>query len=336
MKLAIVTLTDGGMVTAEKVAKNMNFSVNVYGKGSFTGSLKDFVGKLFDEYRHILFIMATGIVVRVISPYIKDKTVDPGVMVMDEKGEFVISLLSGHLGGANEYTKKIAENIDAIPVITTASDVLHRISVDMLAKELNCKMESFIKAKEITSDIVNGKRVGIFTDIAINISEDNHIKIITEDSIEDYDSIIYITNKVRDDFHPRSIQLIPRNIVVGVGCRRGVSSRKIINGINIMFEELKIKVGSIKKLSSVDIKKDEIGILETAEHFKVPVDFIGREEIRDVENKFKGSEFVRKAIGVGAVAEPCGYISSNSGGCLMNKRKLDGFTLSVWEEKHDE
>lgn len=336
MKLAIVTLTNGGLVTAKRVKKSMDITVDIYTKDSFRGSLKNLVGKLFEEYKYILFIMATGIVVRVISPYIKDKTIDPGVMVMDEKGEFLISLLSGHLGGANTYTEKIAKKIGATPVITTASDVLGLISVDMLAKDLNCKIESMKKAKEITADIVNRKRIGIVTDVLINIPEYDHIKLISEDSIEYYDSIIYITNRIIDNPHPRSIQLIPRNIIVGVGCRRGTLTEKIIDGINHIFSELGIKTDSIKGLSSVDIKKDEIGILETGKYFRVPVDFIDREEIKIVEDKFSSSKFVRKTIGVGSVAEPCGYISSNGGKCLMEKRKLNGFTLSVWEEKYDE
>ncbi|WP_026894568.1 cobalt-precorrin 5A hydrolase [Clostridiisalibacter paucivorans] len=336
MKLAIVTLTKGGLATAEKVKRNIDTTVDIYTKDKFQGTLKSFVGVLFKEYKNILFIMATGIVVRVISPYIKDKTRDPAIMVMDEQGRFVISLLSGHLGGANAYTEKIAKGIGAIPVITTASDVLGLISIDMLAKRLNCKMESLKKAKEITADIVNGKRVGICTDIPLDIPDYNNIKIVGTESINNFDSIIYITNKIIDNTHSRSIQLTLKNIVVGVGCRRGIKGEDMIHGIKALFDEIGLKIESIKKLSSVDIKKDEQGILQASEHFRVPVEFIDRTEIRMIEENFDVSEFVRRTIGVGGVSEPCGYISSHNGRCLMKKRKFQGFTLSVWEERLNE
>lgn len=340
MKLAIVTLTKGGLNTAKKVKDSLEDSVDIFSKSEFNGkdikringSLRDFVGEIFYKYEFILFIMATGIVVRVIAPYIKDKTRDPGIMVMDEKGKFIISLLSGHLGGANSYTEKIAKKIDATGVITTASDVLGLISVDMLAKKLNCKMESLKKAKDITSDIVNEKKVGIISDIPINLQDYEKIKIINRENIKLFDSIIYITNKVLEKPHFRSIQLIPRNIVIGVGCRRGTKTENIIEAIKRVLVELNLRSDSIKCLTSVDIKKDEPGILEAGEYFDVDVQFIDRDKIKIIEDKFEGSNFVKKTIGVAAVSEPCGYISSNRGKCIMKKRKFKGITLSVWED----
>lgn len=333
MKLAILTLTKGAYETAQRVKDQMDVSVEIYTKDQFSGSLRDAVGELFEKYQYLLFIMATGIVIRVIAPYIKDKTIDPGVMVMDEQGRFVISLLSGHLGGANAYTEKIAKSIGATPVITTASDVLGLPSVDLLAKKLNCKMESLEKAKEITADIVNGKKVGILSDISVSIPEYDNVQVIEQKDIQRYHSIIYITNKILDKPFPRSMQLIPENILVGIGCRRGVEPERIIQGIQTAFQGLSLHIGSLKSLSSIDIKKDEIGILETSEYFQVPVNFIDRERIKEVEDEFDTSEFVKKTIGVGAVAQPCGYLISHGGKCLMKKRKFGGITLSIWEEK---
>lgn len=333
MELAIVTLTKGAYRTAKRVKECMDVSVEIYTKDSFLGSWKDFVGELFQKYSYLLFIMATGIVVRVIAPYLKNKTVDPGIMVMDEQGRFVISLLSGHLGGANAYTEKIAKSIKAIPVITTASDVLGLISVDLLAKNLNCKMESLQKAKEITADIVNGKRVGILADIPVDISESKNFQVIKPGEIQDYDSVIYVTNQILSNPFPRSIQLIPQNIVVGIGCRRGIESKRIIQEFYRTFQDLGLHIDSLKALSSIDLKKDEMGILETGKYFQVPVEFVDKENILKIQDYFEQSEFVKKSIGIGAVAEPCGYLISHGGECLMRKRKYSGITLSIWREK---
>ncbi|SJZ42260.1 cobalt-precorrin 5A hydrolase [Garciella nitratireducens] len=333
MKLAILTLTKGGYKTAQRVKKYMDVPVKIYTKDSFSGTLKNLVGELFQRYEYLLFIMATGIVVRVISPYLKDKTTDPGVMVMDEKGRFVISLLSGHLGGANAYTQKIAKSIGATPVITTASDVLDLISVDLLAKQLHCEIESLQKAKEVTADIVNKKRVGILSDISVDIPEKENIQIIKSKEIQDCDSVIYITHKIISDPFPRSVQLIPQNILVGIGCKRGTESKKMIQQLYEVFQDLEIHIKSLKKISSIDLKQDEKGILELGEYFKIPVEFIERRKIKRIENLFESSEFVKKSIGIGAVAEPCGYLISHGGKCLMKKRKKSGITLSIWKEK---
>lgn len=333
MRLAIITLTEGAYRTAQRVQVSIDIPTDIYTKDSFRGSLRDFVGELFKEYSYLLFIMATGIVVRVIAPYLKDKTIDPGIMVMDEGGDFVISLLSGHLGGANACSQKISKAIGATPVITTASDVLRLPSVDLLARKLHCRMDSLEKAKEITADIVNGKKVGILSDISINIPTYDNIKVIESEDVPNSHSIIYITNKILVHPFPRSIQLIPQNILVGIGCRRGVESKRMIQAINIVFEELGLHRDSLKGLASVDIKKDEVGIREASKYLKVPVDFIDREQIKEVEDRFEVSEFVKKAIGVGAVAQPCGYLISHRGTCLMKKKKLDGIVLSIWEEK---
>ncbi|WP_202707175.1 cobalt-precorrin 5A hydrolase [Sporosalibacterium faouarense] len=358
MKWAIVTLTKGalnqGKIIQKKI-KNENQvqveEVHIYtstkweGNDSYRieGGFSDFVGRIFYKYDMILFIMASGIVVRSISKYIQHKSKDPGILVMDEGASFVISLLSGHLGRANEGAKIVASLIGAQSVITTASDVKGTMAVDTMAMKLNCEIEDFDDAKEITSLIVNDERVGIISDIRINLDLPQDIIEISSETkdrhLEDINGMIYITNKksIEDKrvrtFNLPSVILIPKNIIIGIGCRKNIPGKKIIEAIDEALEKLNINKGSIKTISTVDIKKNESGIKEASEHFDCGLEIIDRQEISMIEDKFKTSEFVKKTIGVGAVCEPCGYISSNAGKCLLRKTAVDGITLSIWEEK---
>ena len=163
-----------------------------------TGSnFNEFISKIFHEYDILVFIMASGIVVRSIANLIINKTQDPGILVMDEKGKYVISLLSGHLGGANDAARLLSEKIGSEPVITTASDVIGSMAVDNLAMLLGCEIDNMSTAKEITSNIVNGYKIGIFTEIPINFPIPDNIKKINNlEEIDEYSGIIIVSNKI--------------------------------------------------------------------------------------------------------------------------------------------
>jgi len=172
-KCAVITLSREGLNTAHRI-KN-NFEVDIYTLEKYIvsdekpiiNSLEAFSRFLFDEYETLIYIMSTGIVVRVIAPYIEHKSVDPAVIVMDGKGQYVISLLSGHLGGANEKTRQLAKKIGGQAVITTTSDVLGKTAVDTLALALDCSIDSLKNAKEVTAAIIDQKKIAIKRKIKI-------------------------------------------------------------------------------------------------------------------------------------------------------------------------
>jgi cobalt-precorrin 5A hydrolase len=148
MKLAIISVTKNGALLAEKLAKNLTFKTDLYAKvdrdadvpAEYYDSLSRLVDSIYNVYDGLIFIMATGIVVRVIAPHIRDKRFDPAVVVMDEAGEYAISLLAGHIGGANELARIISRAIDARPVITTATDVIQKPAADILAVKLGLEI----------------------------------------------------------------------------------------------------------------------------------------------------------------------------------------------------
>ena len=238
MKYGIITLSRGSLELAEKIESKLPGSLiysraeRGFNRGEIIDcALDEFVGKIFNKHDTLIFIMATGIVVRVISGHIVDKTVDPGILVIDEKGEFVISLLSGHIGGANDTARIVAEKIGAVPVITTSSDVLEKISVDKLALELNCSIDSMEWAKKITSMIVNNEKVILLS----NIKYDSPHYLTG--NVDDARGLIVITNKKNIDQNRPYAKLIPKNITIGIGCRRNISGSKILDFLNMLYQK---------------------------------------------------------------------------------------------------
>lgn len=344
MKLAIITLTTGGVYQAKKL-KEFYSEATLYtlkkhleeGFLVIEPSLDQVVGELFKTHEGILFIMSTGIVVRTISPFIQDKTIDPAIMVMDEKGKFVISLLSGHIGRANEWTIEIACSLRALPVITTASDVNGKMAVDTMAERLGCYIENMEQAKQITVSILENKKIGMICELPVNLSLNEQFAIL-EGAVDDYrlgqigiEGLIIISKEKPNSYTVPQVWLIPKDIVVGIGCKRGKTKEELMKALNEVLDASNVSIKRLGKLVTVDIKEDEIGLQELARILKVPLICLPREEIRAVEDKFDGSEFVKETLGIKAVSEPCGYIGSGYGKCLLPKQKLEGITLSVWE-----
>lgn len=341
MNWAVVTLSAKGLETALKVGNAFQSDIYTLEKhikkddeGSnikaIPGKFKDFNGYLFENYRTIVYIMATGIVVRDIAPYLKHKSVDPAVLVMDGKGQYIISLLSGHLGGANEKAIKLAEKIGAKPVITTMSDVMGKTAVDIIAMKLDCSLDSFDKAKDVTADIINDEIVSITGDYEIK-ADKLPVNIVVGDD-DRAKSRIVLSNR-RDVFlNKEDALLVTKNIVLGIGCRRNTPFEKINAFVKEELSRNNIRIKAIKKIVSIDLKADEKGLLELGKQYGVDFVTYTREELCKYEDKFECSEFVKRTTGVGSVSETSGYLGSNFGKKISGKTANDGMTLSIWEE----
>lgn len=340
-KLAVFALTEGGAILAERVSKQIDAAL--YIPNRLTGFIdsdstaeinyfKNFTEtaqSLFGKFAAFVFVMAAGIVVRVIAPVLKSKYVDPAVVVVDEAGQFVISLISGHVGGANELARKIASLTGATPVITTATDVRNRPAVDMLAKQLNCIPMPLALVKKVNLALAEGKDVNIESSWPVprHLTRGfiyKHSKqvswrvMITSDAKSQADNTLY---------------LLPHNLVVGIGCRRGVPGEVIISALEQLIEVLPGGRNRLKALATIDLKKNEKGIYEAASYFNLPVRIIPREEIKKLNVTFKQSDFVKKTVGVGGVCEPAAIIASNMGRVIVPKTKAGPVTIAVAEEK---
>ncbi|MHB8282029.1 MAG: cobalt-precorrin 5A hydrolase, partial [bacterium] len=299
-------------------------------KSSYTGGFEFFnynninyrenIEYAFNEYDFLIFFISLGAAIRLISPFIKSKLSDPGVIVIDEKGNFAISALSGHIGGANELTAGIAEIIGATPVITTATDVSNKFSLDLFAKKFNLNIENKNFIKYINKSSLNNEKLIIFipeSDYILSKNEEfkneikkyfagfnseiqlvyaeNGIKEILKKNINKLNIIVisYRTDAPElSDFaldellyaglHDVNIcRLFPRNLTVGIGCNKNTSFEEIENFIEEIFNENNLSILSIKNVATIDIKSEEKGILEFAKKYAKYIDFFSKDEINN-------------------------------------------------------
>lgn len=318
----ILSVSSLGDILGEKLSRN--FSSVYFSKDKIKAvGLNEITKEAMEKAKGIIFISSTGIAVRAIATYLKGKTIDPGVVVVDAKGEYAISLLSGHLGGGNELAIKVSEILKAMPIITTATDSLGVKAPDMIAKENNLLISDIKKAKDISAFLIEGKKV-VFED------EDKIIDIpkgyieCTEGS-ENLPKV-KVTNKISGS---EALVLVRKNVILGIGCRKDVPKEKMLDFIRESLKEYGYREDSILKISTIDLKSKEEAILNISQVFSVPLEIHSRDEVRKIEHLFKCSDFVRKSIGVGAVAEPCVYLSG--GEIVVERISKEGMTLCIGE-----
>ena len=296
MRTAIITLTSNGRRIAEKISTKVGGQIFAKGK-NFT-SLADLVAEIFSKFDGLIFICAAGIAVRMIAPHIVSKLSDPAVLVIDERGQNVISLLSGHVGRANELAVEIAQVLEANPVITTATDVAGKFSVDAIASKLGLVPEPKEVIKAINSAILRGEDV-----------------FVTAGDVQ--------------------LNLIPQNLIAGVGCRRGTSSLKIFEAIQRACAMIHQPIERVKLLASAEAKKDEPGLLSLAEVMGLEIKFFSATELQNKIEEYKlgESKFVTRMVGVGNVCEAAALCCVEGARFALPKTSFKGVTVSLLWEK---
>ena len=302
------------------------------------GKIGVFFGTLMADYDTVLCIMATGIVVRSIAPHLGHKSKDPGILVMDPDGKYVISLLSGHLGHANENTVYLAKRMDAQPVITTGTDVKGSMAVDVLAEKLGCTIADFTAAKDVTALILDdepvaliveehGKPTGLVLPPNLVFSEKQ------EALSGDYSGCVVVSADDPFIWPPGKpvIQIVPKKIVIGIGCRRNTEAARIEEAVRQVLAALALHPLSVKAFATIGLKADEKGIHAACKTFDAELKVVPDDFVKMVQSRFEGSDFVFKTTGLYAVSEPCGYVASGFGACLLEKQTCGGITLSVWQ-----
>lgn len=279
--------------------------------------LSEAVSQNFSRYDGHLFIMSTGIVVRMIAPHIRHKTSDPAVVVMDEAGQFAISLLSGHIGGANVLAKQIAESVGAVPVITTATDVNSVPAIDMIAKEKGLMIENPEAIRYINMALLTGKPVRIhdpFDLIAIP-DGDGKCGVFADDVIA--------------DIPPNTLILRPKSLIAGMGCNRNTEKTEIKELLFEAFHKFQLSPNSLAGIASIDLKKDETGLIAVAEELKVPLYFFSKEELETVKNIKNPSKIVKKHIGVSSVCEAAAILGADRGNLIVPKHSAKNVTVAI-------
>lgn len=349
--IAIIAVTENGKNTAEKIASELeNVDVFFQKRG-----IKELTGELFNKYECIIFVSACGIAVRCISPFLKSKSEDPAVLVVDDNGNNVISLLSGHIGGANEITLKIADVLNANPVITTSTDTNKKGALDVIVSKIGGYVENLREsAKLVNSYLVDDKRVGIYFDSdyesekdSLNLSGFELIDEKTEiDAIAKLDALVSVTDKLRcwvdeiiynikkDNEEKEDliyIKLVPRRIALGMGCRKNTETEKMIEEFSIFSALNNIHPAAIVNTGSLIIKKDEKCMIDLSKALCAEFNLFDVDEICTCDYMFDKSEFVKKNTGVYSVAQPSAYLLS--GNVISDKYKNNGTTFAFGRMK---
>ena len=314
------------------------------GEAIYFDSLKNHIGQIFKDYDQVLCIMSLGIVVRMIAPYIEHKSKDPAVVVMDEVGHHVISLLSGHLGGANEWTQSISLAIDADPVITTATDVNGLPAPDVLARHEHLLVDDFQTLVDVNSAVVAGETVNYYIDNTLvnaqHLTQSATAHIGTHGTVQMVDVFtlpktngvrrVVITDKVIPEYTEQLI-LRPRTYTMGIGCRRDTPKELILDAITQSLHVHKLSPKSIVTAASVIVKQDEVGLLEAVNELGWSIHFYTQEEIAPVieEQDLKESTFVKGTIGVGNVCETTALLAAKSRTLIQHKTIYPKTTVAI-------
>ena len=348
MNTAYFYLTDEGGKLAHKLAAA--HPGDIYNKENFKENLR--AG--FDRYDSLICIMATGIVVRILAPLIVHKTSDPAVVVLDQKGKYAISLLSGHLGGANDLAREMASISGGEAVITTATDVAGELSFDTFAKKHDMAIENIEQLKHISGALLSGKKVNVFTDknaaelypelakeqkrgmIAILPLSEFFKTYTIESNIPAVviDERLFVSNSTVPQAVP-VLYLRPRTICAGIGCKRNMEQKPIEEALLQTLKEEGIHPLSLKCIATIPLKSDEPGIIGTAANLNVPLQIIPTEEIENLDISQLGiqtSEFVASQTGVLSVSTACSYLASDKGTILRDKAKYKGITIALSKE----
>ncbi len=286
------------------------------------GALESWTAEHFSSDEALIFIGAAGISVRAIAPHVKSKLTDPAVVVVDELGTYSVSLLSGHLGGANELARRIARFLSAIPVITTATDQNGVFSVDSWAKKQGLAIANPERIKWVSSRLLAGETVLLSSKFPVEGALPAGIAL-TSDS-----SDILVTWRTRGK--AEALKLVPPVITLGVGCRKDTSAENFEDAFQLMLKKAGCHPAAIKQVCSIDLKAGEPGLLEFCRSHALPFHTFSASALASVPGKFSGSAFVKSVTGVDNVCERSAVLGCGEGGQLLTKKDAEyGITMAL-------
>ncbi|MGN0344755.1 MAG: cobalt-precorrin 5A hydrolase [Lachnospiraceae bacterium] len=326
--VAVLAFTGQGIQTGEKIAAAVEASGSQVKKCAparlVTGGWKGF-SNLTEELEKLIFfadafifVGAAGIAVRAVAPFVRDKLRDPAVLVVDESGRFVIPLLSGHAGGANELARLLSERLSAIPVITTATDIQDVFSVDTFARQQHLSIVEKDEIKHLSGALLEGKPIGALTP----------------------ECGFLISGEPVGQPFTHTLHLVPQDLVIGVGCRSGVAGDDLYRFVSETFDAQGWSLYRIRAVASVDAKKEETGLIELADRLGVPFFTYSAAQLAQQRGEFQSSGFVKQTVGVDNVCERSALCAAVCEGwlpkesrfedfCLLSKHAGDGMTLAA-------
>ena len=331
--LRLICFTQAGAQTAQRLLRAIDSQFCCEGvlSSRFAGSsclpktelsLADWTRKQFSQADCLVFVGACGIAVRAIAPFVKDKFADPAVLVIDEQGRFCISLLSGHVGGANAFANLCAQALGATPVITTATDLNHAFAVDVFAKQNDLLLTDRLLAKQLSAAILAGQPVGFSS---VFTGRDALPQPLCQDPPEGAPKFS-VSFFAPDD--PATLWLIPKGLVLGIGCRKGTPQESIEQFVQQTLAAHRLSMQSVSAVASIDLKAQEEGLLSFCAAHRLPFVTYDAQSLLGAKGEFSPSAFVQQVTGVDNVCERSAVLHSG-GRLLLPKQKGCGVTLAA-------
>lgn len=333
MNLALFAYSRQGCETARRIrscfpeAEIRSYTMEKFGQPDFLPLEKPaqpFYSGLFHWAELMIFVGACGIAVREIAPHVESKQTDPAVLSVDELGQFVIPLLSGHIGGANGFARQLAEKIGATAVVTTATDINHRFSVDDWAARNHFAIDSMKAAKAISAGILEGD-LPLCSDFPIEGALPGGVVRGDRGNLG-----IALTYRTEEPFG-ETLRLVPQVLHLGIGCRKGIAEEAVLAAIDQVLWEHHIDRRAVKSCASIDLKANEAGLLAACQRYGWPITFYSAEELRKLEGDFTPSSFVKSITGVENVCERSALMSADR--LIVKKTAIHGVTVAVAAEK---
>lgn len=346
---AIISFSDKGTGLAKTIKSELQYS-EIFstreGEGIVTiSSVKEFLSEKFDSYNSIIFVGALGICVRSIAPFLKSKKTDPAVINIDASASFVQSVVSGHVGGANDLCNRIARITGAISVVSTQSDVCELWSLDVLNEKYDWEIDCESSLNKIISAYINQENVALLLETRdkgtsfMESSKSDFVDVYynRQDIDEEKYSIVIAVTPYIHEFKVPALYYRPKVLHLGMGCRKNCSEEGVVEYVKKDIQAKGLSYKSIATVSTIELKKYEPAIHNLVDGFGAELNIYTKDDLKDIEVT-NPSDKVFEVTGCYGVAESCALRSSDNQLVLIEKQKAklsegNDFTYSIAFDK---
>ncbi|MDR1128414.1 MAG: cobalt-precorrin 5A hydrolase [Treponema sp.] len=355
MIIALFAFTPAGKLLRDRLAELLeNRGHQILPEPPQHSSLAERAAGAFSSGDALVFIGAAGIAVRAIAPFLHSKAEDPAVTVIDEKGRWAVSLLSGHLGGANAFTLEVAELLGAQPVITTATDINGVFAADLWAKANGLAIGNMEKVRTVSMRLLQGEEILLASEYPITGEIPQGIKLIDSSELLQLSELSQLSRLSQKSAGPKAggavsipgiwvsiyrkdgedaLWLIPRCVYLGIGCRKGISREALQHTVMEALSQQAIDIRSVAAAGTIDIKKDEPALAAVCREKGWPLLRYTADELKAAGDGFTPSAFVFSTVGVDNVCERAAFLASRSGSLVIRKFAGKGVTVAAAAEK---
>ena len=323
MKIAVIAFTRSGLQLGRRIQRVLagDAVTLAAGTGPDKVSLRRWVEEHFYADEALIFVGASGIAVRAVAPHLKSKTTDPAVLVLDDRGRFCISLVSGHLGGANDLARRLAAALDAVPVITTATDNHGVFAIDTWAKGQNLAIVNPEAIKRVSARLLAGETIRLASDFPIAGSVPDGVLLVRD---KPYDVAVTLKPRMARD----TLYLVPKIAAVGVGCRKNIAPEALEEAYEMLLKKGGVDPRAVLGFFSIDMKRDEPGLLQFCQSHGLPLTTYSAAALNAVKGSFSASAFVQKTTGTDNVCERSAVLGSGGGKLNLKKNAGNGVTMA--------